>query len=50
MRKIIYMSVMTRECTESHKAACELFNEGHNIVIMVKIGDGDYTPATSWEH
>lgn len=50
MRKIIYMSVMTGECVESHKEACELFNNGHNIVIMVKIGNGDYTPTASWEH
>ena len=50
MRKIIYMSAMTGECTENHREACELFNEGHNIVIMVKAGNGDYTPTTSWEH
>ena len=50
MRKMIYMSTMTGECVESHKEACELFNNGHNIVIMVKIGAGDYTPAASWEH
>ena len=50
MRKIIYMSAMTGECTENHREACELFNKGHNIIIMVKVGDGDYTPATIWEH
>lgn len=50
MRKIIYMSTVTGECVESHKEACELFNNGHNIVIMVKIGAGDYTPTASWEH
>lgn len=50
MRKIIYMSTVTGECVESHKEACELFNNGHNIVIMVKVEAGDYTPAASWEH
>ena len=50
MRKIIYMSTMTGECVESHKEACELFNNEHNIIIMVKIGAGDYTPTASWEH
>ena len=50
MRKIIYMSTVTVECVESHKEAGELFNNGHNIIIMVKVGAGDYTPAASWEH
>ena len=50
MRKIIYMSAMTGECTENHREACELFNKGHNIIIMVKVGDGAYIPTTSWEH
>ena len=50
MRKIIYMSAMTGACTANHREACELFNKGHNIIIMVKVEDGDYTPTTSWEH
>lgn len=50
MRKIIYMSTKTGECVENHKEACKLFNSGHNVIIMVKMGDNDYTPATSWEH
>ena len=50
MRKIIYMSAITGECTESHKEACELFNNGHNIIIMVKVGAGNYTPTASQEH
>ena len=50
MRKIIYMSAMTGECTENHREACKLFNNGHTIIIMVKVGAGDHTPTTSWEH
>ena len=50
MRKIIQMSTVTGECVESHKEACELFNNGHNIIIIVKIGAGDYTPTERWEH
>ena len=43
------MSAMTGECTKSHKEACELFNEGHTIIIMVNAGDG-WSPTASWEH
>ena len=50
MRKIIYMSTMTGECVESHKEACELFNNGHNIVIMVMKQELIYTPCDKWEH
>lgn len=50
MRKIIYISAKTGECTESHREACELFNSGHNIIIMVRVGANDYTPTATWEH
>ena len=50
MRQMISMSAVSGTDVESHKEACELFNNGHNIIIMVKIGNGDYTPTASWEH
>lgn len=51
MKNIIYMSTLTGECTENHKDAVALFNEGHDIDIMGwSDALGEWICRMTWEH
>lgn len=51
MKNIIYMSTLTGECTENHKDAVALFNEGHDIDIMDWSETlGEWICRMTWEH
>ena len=51
MKKIIYMSTLTGECTKNLKEAVALFKEGHEIDVMGWSDVlGEWICRLTWEH